>query len=128
MSVWQSIDVEQLDQMKSEMNMLVLDIREMQSYLLDHYPLALHVDSGNLRTVLKHTSKQVPIVIYCYHGVASQPMAELFADFGFEQVYSLEGGYEAWIQYLEHRYKVAECFGAGEGYDAGEGFDKEAVA
>lgn len=101
MSTWQTIDAIQLDEMRSSTNILVLDMREMQSYLLDHYPLALHVDSSNLRTLLKTMNKDVPILIYCYHGIASQDMAQLFADFGFNQVYSLEGGYEAWINYLE---------------------------
>lgn len=101
MSTWQTIDAVQLDEMRSTTNMLVLDMREMQSYLVDHYPLALHVDSSNLRRLLKTTNKDIPILIYCYHGIASEEMAQLFADFGFTQVYSLEGGYEAWINYLE---------------------------
>lgn len=101
MSTWQTIDAAQLDEMKSTTNILVLDMREMQSYLLDHYPLALHLDSSNLSRLLKTTNKDVSILIYCYHGIASQEMAQLFADFGFNNVYSLEGGYEAWINYLE---------------------------
>ena len=39
---------------------------------------------------------ETSLLIYCYHGHTSQHLAEFFSDFGFKDVYSLEGGYEAW--------------------------------
>ena len=107
MSEWQRISVEQMDQLMTDMNMLALDIRDTKSYLLGHFPNALHLDNSNIRAILKNTSKELPILIYCYHGNASQEMAQLFADFGFNNCYSLDGGYEAWMQSIEQRWHPA---------------------
>ena len=46
---------------------------------------------------LQDTEFDESIVIYCYHGITSQGVAAHMADQGFEDVYSLDGGYEAWI-------------------------------
>ncbi|MDE0931482.1 MAG: rhodanese-like domain-containing protein, partial [Halioglobus sp.] len=37
-----------------------------------------------------------PLLIYCYHGNSSQGAADYFFNQGFEDVYSMDGGYEAW--------------------------------
>jgi len=36
------------------------------------------------------------VLLYCYHGNASQTYGQMFADFGFAEVYSLDGGFAAW--------------------------------
>ncbi|EEZ42274.1 thiosulfate sulfurtransferase GlpE [Photobacterium damselae subsp. damselae CIP 102761] len=37
-----------------------------------------------------------PVIVMCYHGISSQGAAQYLLHQGFEQVYSLEGGFEAW--------------------------------
>ena len=54
-----------------------------------------HVEVAG-RSLLLHTPRQMRIVICCADGSASPARAELFADFGFEHCYSLDGGYAAW--------------------------------
>lgn len=98
MFTYQCISAAQAEQMIKDTNMLVLDMRDIRFYLEDHHPKALHLNDGNLPALLKHTARHVPILIYCYHGNASQDMAQLFSDFGFKNCYSLDGGYEAWFQ------------------------------
>jgi thiosulfate sulfurtransferase len=34
--------------------------------------------------------------VCCYHGNSSQGAAQYFAEQGFTQAYSLDGGYEMW--------------------------------
>lgn len=98
MSSYQCISVQEAERMIREMDVLVLDMRDSRFYNMGHFPNALHLEDSNLRMLLKHTSKDVPILIYCYHGHSSQDMARLFADFGFKNCFSLDGGYEAWFQ------------------------------
>jgi len=39
-------------------------------------------------------------VVVCYHGNSSQQAAQFFAGEGFNDVYSMDGGFEAWkLQY-----------------------------
>ncbi|MFT4862153.1 MAG: thiosulfate sulfurtransferase, partial [Pseudohongiellaceae bacterium] len=41
-----------------------------------------------------------PLVVCCYHGNSSQSAAAFFAEQGFVQSYSLDGGFEAWQEAL----------------------------
>ena len=59
-------------------------------------PARRHVSSHNLSALIGATARTRPILIYCYHGNASREYAQTFSDFGFSEVYSLDGGYEAW--------------------------------
>ena len=36
------------------------------------------------------------MVVCCYHGISSQGAAAYFAEQGFNEVYSMMGGFEAW--------------------------------
>jgi len=57
---------------------------------------ARNVTESNLPQLLEGLSKSAPLVIYCYHGNSSQMVARFFAAQGFSEVYSVDGGYEAW--------------------------------
>ena len=100
MRAYRCISVEDAEDLILSSHFLILDMRDFRSYLAGHHPKALHLSDSNLRSLLKHTAKHVPILIYCYHGHSSQDMAQLFGDFGFEEVYSLDGGWEAWFQVI----------------------------
>jgi SagB-type dehydrogenase family enzyme len=77
---------------------LVLDMRDPGSYESGHIDGAEHVTEANIFHFLSGTPKSKPVLIYCYHGNASQVYAQTFADFHFTKVYSLDGGYEGWKQ------------------------------
>ncbi|WP_026607458.1 rhodanese-like domain-containing protein [Methylocapsa acidiphila] len=77
---------------------LVLDMRDPGSYDGGHIDGAEHVTEANIFNFLSGTPKDKPVLIYCYHGNASQVYAKTFADFRFTKVYSLDGGYEGWRQ------------------------------
>jgi len=97
MTSYHCISAQKAEQMIEQDNVLVLDMRDFRSYLNGHHSQALHLNDANLRSLLKHTAKHIPLIIYCYHGHSSQDMAQLFADFGFENCYSVDGGYEGWF-------------------------------
>ncbi len=75
---------------------IVFDVRDPQSYARAHINGARHLSVRNLSEVTSRTAKDTPILICCYHGHASREYAQIFSDFGFTEVYSLDGGYEAW--------------------------------
>ncbi|MFG1424260.1 ankyrin repeat domain-containing protein [Roseixanthobacter liquoris] len=77
---------------------LVLDARDPISFGAARIDGAVRVSFSDLGPMLVGTPKDQPILIYCYHGNASQEYAQAFSDFGFSQVYSLDGGFEAWRQ------------------------------
>ncbi len=77
---------------------LILDTRDMGSYESGHIDGAEFVNDSNISDFLFATPKDRPVLIYCYHGNASQVRAQTFADFRFKKVYSLDGGYEGWAK------------------------------
>lgn len=81
----------------------LLDARDAQSHDHGHLAGSLRLDERNHEQVLLSAPRRQPVLIYCYHGNASQTYAQMFVDFGFTEVYDLIGGYEAWERFLADR-------------------------
>ncbi|WP_031432595.1 rhodanese-like domain-containing protein [Methylomarinum vadi] len=75
---------------------MLLDCRDLKDYRSGNIDNAMHVHEGLKETLLTKGDKNIKLVIYCYYGHVSEHLAEMFGDFGFKHVYSLEGGYAAW--------------------------------
>lgn len=74
----------------------IVDIRDPQSYANGHMPQAIHLNNQNFATFMEQTPKDQPVVVVCYHGISSQQAAEMLSQQGFVDVYSMDGGFEAW--------------------------------
>ena len=75
---------------------MTLDVRDAGAYGVSHMEGARNVTFSGLGELIVRTPKTAPLLIYCYHGHASREFAQTLSDFGFKEVYSLDGGYEAW--------------------------------
>lgn len=75
---------------------LIFDVRDAASYQAAHLPDAVYLSDQTLKSTIKKGPRNRPILVYCYRGNASQDIAKLFCDFGFSDVYSLDGGFESW--------------------------------
>ena len=93
---WQRARPEQVAALMDRDGLLILDIRDERSFAVGHLSGARYLSNANMQETLLSTDKNRPILIYCYHGNASQACASMFADFGFREVYDLIGGYEGW--------------------------------
>lgn len=94
--VFRRIDAAAASQLLTRDQLLVLDSRDQASFDLARIASACHLSSDNLDTILLTTPKSTPVLLYCYRGNASQIFGQMFADFGFAEVYSLDGGFETW--------------------------------
>tara|TARA_R110002049_G_scaffold59084_6_gene159954 strand:- start:235 stop:651 length:417 start_codon:yes stop_codon:yes gene_type:complete len=72
------------------------DVRAADAYLEGSIENAIHIRQEILDDFLANTDRDKPLIIYCYHGNSSQGAANYFWEQGFEEVYSVDGGYEAW--------------------------------
>lgn len=90
------IDAAAATQLLHRDNVLVFDSRDHASFDRAHIAGARHLSSANLDAALLGTPKTSPVLLVCYHGNASQIYGQMFADFGFAEVYSLDGGFAAW--------------------------------
>lgn len=81
--------------MRSEAGVTVFDVRDMPSYQKGHVDGAAHLSEDRMMGWMRRLPKDLPVVIYCYHGNASKIYAQMFIDFRYTRVFSVDGGYEA---------------------------------
>lgn len=74
----------------------VVDIRDPQAYNRAHIDNSTRIHKDNIDQFLLEADNSKPLIVYCYHGNTSQDAANFFCDNGFKDVYSMDGGFEAW--------------------------------
>ncbi len=86
-------------QLINHQNAVVLDVREDSEFYAGHVPHSVHVPLGQLT---KHAElekyKNRPIIAVCRSGMRSGHACSVLRKNGFEQVYNLAGGINAWQQ------------------------------
>jgi rhodanese-related sulfurtransferase len=75
---------------------LLVDCRESREVALCRIGGALHIPMNDIPMRLKELDPTRETIIYCHHGRRSLMVAGYLANQGFERVYSLRGGIEAW--------------------------------
>lgn len=75
----------------------IADIRDLSTFNNGHITDAEHVDNHSIAAYINDTEHDVPLIVCCYHGNSSQSAGAYLAEQGFENVYSLDGGFEAWV-------------------------------
>ena len=73
-----------------------VDIRDPYSFESGHVPGAVHLTDANVQDFLDGTDRDRTVVVYCYHGNTSLAGADFLLQHGFEDVFSMSGGFEAW--------------------------------
>ncbi|WP_261816256.1 thiosulfate sulfurtransferase GlpE [Vibrio gallicus] len=92
----QRIDVHSAFNLQQQNNGLLVDIRDPQSFALAHPKDAFHLTDSSLVGFMQQAEFEQPVLVMCYHGISSVGAAQYLLNQGFEQVYSVEGGFEAW--------------------------------
>jgi thiosulfate sulfurtransferase len=81
----------------------LVDIRDMNSFQNNHIKNSERIDNETLPNFLREADMDKPIIVCCYHGISSIQAAGFLAQQGFDDVYSLEGGFAAYsLQHPEH--------------------------
>jgi thiosulfate sulfurtransferase len=96
MKSFQTIDVAQAQLKLANESAVLADIRDAASYSQSHAAGAYHLTDATLGNLISDVDPDTPIIVVCYHGISSQGAAQYLIGQGFEEVYSLSGGYEAW--------------------------------
>lgn len=96
MEQFEHISVAQTEQMLKAGEAKLVDIRDEQSFQAAHIEGAVHLHNGSLHQFMQQTDFETPVIVCCYHGISSQQAAQYLIHQGFEQVYSMDGGFEAW--------------------------------
>lgn len=80
---------------------LLLDVREADEYAAGHLPGATHISRGMLEFKLSAMPalqpRELSIVLYCKTSGRAALAAVALHDMGYLNVYSIVGGYDAWV-------------------------------
>lgn len=93
---WQRIAPEAAAELIATRAPVIVDIRDPHAYGSSHIPGAVHLDSQSAPEFLDAAEKGRPVIVCCYHGFSSQGAAGWLVAQGFQEVYSLDGGFEGW--------------------------------
>ena len=96
---YKTVNVDDAHELMKNNSVQVIDIRDAASYQAGHIEGAEHIDDTNLENFILEADYERPLLVYCFHGNMSQGAANYFAEKGFEQTYSLDGGFSAWQQF-----------------------------
>ncbi len=74
----------------------IADVRDAGAFLASSIENAINIQQDNVDEFLATADKDKPLIVYCYHGHSSKGAADYFFSQGYKEVYSVDGGYEAW--------------------------------
>ncbi|MGL4576022.1 MAG: rhodanese-like domain-containing protein [Burkholderiaceae bacterium] len=80
---------------------LVLDVREPWEFATCAIAGATHVPMREIAARLADLDSEREIVCVCHHGMRSMQVGVFLARNGFERVYNLAGGIDAWAREVE---------------------------
>ena len=95
--MFNEISAQKVQEMQDEGAVNVVDIRDPSSFAAGHIPNAISLNDGNVKEYIESTDKEKPLVVCCYHGNSSRGAAEYLSQNGFKEVYSMTGGFDAWL-------------------------------
>lgn len=79
--------------------LVLIDVREEREWRAGRIPGAVHLSRGVLERRIEAQAPQADaeIVLYCASGARSALAAESLKRMGYSNVFSLKGGYAAWL-------------------------------
>jgi len=81
--------------------LLLLDVREPWEVQLSPFPDAMHVPMREIPARVDELPAKQAIVCICHHGARSAQVALFLQHRGFEHVYNLAGGIDAWAREVD---------------------------
>lgn len=79
---------------------VLIDVREDHEWQKGHLPNAVHLGRGILERDIEtqYPDKTTALVLYCGGGFRSALAADMLQLMGYQNVYSLDGGFRGWTE------------------------------
>ena len=85
---------------------VLLDVREPWEHQIGHLDRSVLMPMGDVPSrAHQELDPDVPIIVYCHHGVRSWHAAVFLEQQGLNNVHSLEGGIDAWALEIDTEMK-----------------------
>jgi rhodanese-related sulfurtransferase len=84
----------------NEVDTTVLDVREVEEFIKGHIESAINSPLGKLSEQISKLDsyKKKPVLVACENGTKSASASKLLTKAGFEQVFVITGGMDAWTE------------------------------
>jgi rhodanese-related sulfurtransferase len=86
--------------------LVVLDVREMWEYQTASLPNSLHIPMSQLVARIDEIPRDQPIACLCHHGMRSMQVAVFLERQGYQKLYNVEGGIDAWSRQIDSSVPV----------------------
>lgn len=80
---------------------MLLDVRESWELAIVSIPGAIHVPMDEIPGRMDEFSKASTVMVICHSGVRSQSVANYLIQEGFDDVWNVLGGTEAWRETVD---------------------------
>src|SRR5690606_2922604 len=74
----------------------LLDVRTRSEFNAGHIAGTTFIHFGELPRKLDVVPKDVPVIVYCASGTRSTTALSILRKYGYEDLYIIEGGFDAW--------------------------------
>jgi rhodanese-related sulfurtransferase len=85
----------------AEVQPQLLDVREAWELEIARLPGTIHIPMREIPARWRELDKSRPLVCVCHHGVRSLQVAVFLARHGFDPIYNLVGGIDAWAREVD---------------------------
>ncbi len=76
----------------------ILDVRETKERASGYIKNDTHIPMSNVKRKLSTLNTNHPVLVYCRSGNRSAHISSMLTKNGFNQVYNLKGGFNAWVK------------------------------
>ena len=85
------------DMLQKDENAVLADVRDQVRFNYSHAQGAVNLTEHTWPDFEAEYDYDQPILVSCYHGVSSRSVATFLLQRGYEKVYSVQGGFAAWV-------------------------------
>lgn len=92
------LSVQEATQLINRRHAAVIDLRSVDEYRQGHLPQARHINFEAMQSKPEQVNKnkRVPILLICQRGKRASKAQAILAQAGYAEVFTLQGGLDAW--------------------------------
>ena len=76
----------------------LLDVRDELRFQHSHAPNAFHLTNQSYGQFQANVDFDDDVIVMCYHGISSLNVGAYLLAQGYDNVYSIVGGFEGWVK------------------------------
>jgi len=96
MSIQQITPLQLQQKITQQADLKILDVREPQEFEFAHIEDSVLIPLSLIPLKVEELDRNEELVVLCHHGVRSMMACQFLAKEGFENLYNLVGGIDAW--------------------------------